>query len=632
MKNRNLETILYSTLGVLIMFGIVVAVNIMAGLPRLRADLTAEKLYTLSDGTLSILSKLDGKLKIRFYCTQDDPAMPVAWANYARRVEDLLAEYRKASGGKIEIEKLNPQPDTDAEDFAAMDNVTPRQIDLANSVYLGLSFTYLDAKTSIPFLAVEREKFLEYDISRAISQVLNPERPTIGLMSGLPVFGTPMNPFMMQMNQRGQQPWLFVSELQRDFNLKQVQMDVDKIDDDIKVLVVHHPKNISEKTQFAIDQFLMRGGRLIAFLDPYAWTEGGRNPMMGGGSGGSTLDKLLPAWGLNFENNKVLGDRRLRNPGVPPEFQLFVPSLTPEYIKQDEIICAQLDNIMFGWAGAFSGTPVEGLKMDVLMQSSPEAGFVDRFLVEMSADGATKEFKPGDKQLALAVKLTGKFKTAFPNGKPKESTDEDKKDDKDDKEKKENKDGEFSKESKEATTVILVADADLLHETFYAQVQPIGNQKIVMIYAGNLSFLQNALELLTGDSALINSRSRATMSRNFTVIREMRARAAQGLQEQLQKFEQERQEIQRKLNELQAQKDANQRFVLSPEQKAELEKYRKAQVETNRRIKELSKALRREEESLETRLKVINIGAMPLVVTLFGLGYALINRKRTAAK
>jgi ABC-type uncharacterized transport system involved in gliding motility auxiliary subunit len=226
--------------------------------------------------------------------------------------------------------------------------------------------------------------------------------------------------------------------------------------------------------------------------------------------------------------------------------------------------------------------------------------------------------------------LSGKFKTAFPNGKPKESTDEDKKEE--NKDKKEEKDAEFLKESKEPTSVILVADADLLHETFYAQVQPIGNQKIVMIYSGNLSFLQNALELLTGDSALINSRSRATKSRNFTVIREMRARAARSLQDQLQKFEQERQEIQRKLNELQAQKDANQRFVLSPEQKAELEKYRKAQAETNRRIKELSKALRREEESLETRLKVINIGAMPLVVTLFGLGYALINRKRTAAK
>jgi ABC-type uncharacterized transport system involved in gliding motility auxiliary subunit len=377
----------------------------------------------------------------------------------------------------------------------------------------------------------------------------------------------------------------------------------------------------------------MRGGRLIAFLDPYAWTEGGRNPMMGGGQGGSTLDKLLPAWGLTFENNKVLADRRLRNPGVPPEFQLFVPSLTPEYIKQDEIICAQLDNVMFGWPGAFSGTPVEGLKMDVLMQSSPEAGFVDRFLVEMSPEGAAKEFKPGDKQMALAVRLSGKFKTAFPNGKPKDAAEEDKEKKDEDKEKKDGqKDGDFLKESKEPTSVILVADADLLHETFYAQVQPIGNQKLVMLYAGNLSFLQNALELFTGDSALINSRSRATKSRNFTVIREMRARAARNLQEQLQKFEQERQEIQRKLNELQAQKDANQRFVLSPEQKAELEKYRKAQVETNRRIKELSKALRREEESLETRLKVINIGAMPLLVTLFGLGYAWVNRKRTAAK
>jgi ABC-type uncharacterized transport system involved in gliding motility auxiliary subunit len=634
MKSKNFETVLYSTIGIVVMLGIVVAVNFMAGLPRVRVDLTEEKLYTLSDGTKSILGRLDGKLKIRFYCTQDDPAMPIPWANYAKRIEDLLAEYKKAAGGKIEIEKLNPQPDTDAEDFANLDNVTPRQIGLTESVYLGLSFTYIDAKTAIAFMPAEREKFLEYDITRAISQVINPERPVIGLMSGLPIFGQPMNPMMMQMGQRGQQPWQFVSELQKDFTVKRVELETDKIDDDIKVLVVHHPKNISEKTQFALDQFVLRGGRLIAFLDPYAWTEGRPNPAMGGGQqGGSTLDKLLPAWGLNFDSGKVLADRRLRNQGVPPQFQLFVPTLSQEYIKQDEIICGQLDNIMLGWAGAFTGTPAEGLKMDVLMQSSPESGLLDRFMVEMAGEQAGKDLKTGDKQLMLALRLSGTFKTAFPNGKPKDAAPaEDKKDEPKDEKKPDAKEDAL-KTGKSPTSVILVADADLLHEQFYANVQQIApGQNIMMMFSGNLTFLQNALELLTGDNSLINSRSRATKSRNFTVIREIRAQAARELQGQIESFEKEKQEIQQKLSELQTKKDSNQRFVLSPEQKAELEKYRKSQVETNRRIKDLSKALRRKEEALETKLKVMNLAAMPLLVSLFGIGLAVVNRKRTAAK
>jgi len=628
MKHKSFETALYSTIGVAVMLLIVVAINVITSMTRMRVDLTEDRIYTLSEGTRKILSKLDGKLKIRFYCTRDEAAMPVNYRNHAQRIDDLLAEYKKLAGGKLEIQKLDPQPDTDAEDFANADGVEPRQVGITESVFMGLSFTYLDTKAALPFMDPGREKFLEYDISRAIAQVVNPERPVIGLMSGLPVFGMPSNPMMMQMGQRGQEPWLFVSELQKDFNVKQVQMETDKIDDDIKLLIVMHPKNISDKAQFAIDQFVLRGGRLIAFLDPYAAMEGRQNPMMGGGpQGGSNMEKLLKAWGLEFDSNKVLADANLRSPRFHPRYQYLLPNLTPQYIKQDEIITGQIDNLILAFAGVFTGTPAEGLKMDTLLESSEQSQLVDRFMAEMAGEQVGKDFKPGNRKYSLAVRLTGKFKTAFPEGKPEDKPAEGEKKE----ENKEAKKDEALKAGPE-TTVILVGDADMLHEQFYAEVQSFLNQKIMMIHSGNLTFLQNAVELLGGDASLVNARTRATKSRNFEVIRNIRTQAAADYQAELQKLEEKKNETQRKLSELQSKKDPKQRFALSPEQAAEIERYKKEQVETNKRLKEVRKQLRRREEKLETTLKLVNILVMPGVVTAMGIGLALYNRKRTAAK
>lgn len=632
MKNRSIETVLYSTVGVGVMLLIVVAVNFIVGALRYRVDLTEDKVYTLSAGTKAIISKLPGPVKIRFYYTQNENNMPVVLKNYAQRIDDLLSEYQKLGGGNVQVERLNPQPDTDAEDFANMDGVEAKQVSMAgDSVYLGLSFTYLDEKNSIPFLTPDRDKFLEYDISRAIARVVNPERPTIGVMSGAPVFGQQPNPMMMQMGQQpqSQPPWMFMSELERDFNVKRVDLTADKIDDDIKVLVVIHPKGISEKTQFAIDQFVMRGGKLMAFLDPFCAMEGRSNPMMGQQSSGSNMEKLLKAWGLEFDSNKVLADMSLRSPRFHPRVSLLVPSLTPEYIKQDEVLTAEIDNLVLAFPGVFTGTPAEGLKMETILKSSPNSQLVDRFMAELSGEQVAKEFKPSGKEYALAVRLHGKFKTAFPDGKPADKPEgEEKKDDK----KPEEKKTDSLKETKAENQVVLVGDCDMLNEQFYAEMQNFFGQRVMSVNAGNLSFLQNGVELFSGDSNLMNARSRATKARNFTLIRQMQAKAEQQYQAELQKLETEQNETQRKISELQSKKDAKSRFVLSPEQQAELEKFRKTMAGTKKHLKEVRKELRRDQEALETRLKWINIAVMPVLVAVFGVGLALFNRKRTAAK
>src|SRR6266487_61611 len=272
MKQKKTETLLYSAVGVAVMFLIIVAVNVITSVFKTRIDLTEGKLYTLAPGTKAILKKLDSPVEIRFYYSKSETRKPSNLENYARAVEDLLGELGQASGGKIEIKKLDPKPDSEAEDLANLDGVEgqllPGQLlPTGDKFYLGLCVSLDPLKAAIPFLAPEREKSLEYDVARAISQVFWTTKPVLGVMTALPVFGQPNNPMMARMGQQGQDPWAFITELKRDFEVKQLNFDVEKIDDEIKVLLVIHPKDLKDSAQYALDQFVMRGGRLVACLD-----------------------------------------------------------------------------------------------------------------------------------------------------------------------------------------------------------------------------------------------------------------------------------------------------------------------------------------------------------------------------
>ena len=226
----------------------------------------------------------------------------------------MLTEYRQAAHGKLIIEKYDPQPDSDAEDSARLDGVEGETLRNGDRFYMGLAISLVEEKQAIPFLDPNRERLLEYDLSRAISRVITPEKPVVGIMSPLPVFGLPSNPMMQRMGQQGQQPWVIVNELKNDFNVQRVAMDVDKIEDDIKVLMVIHPREISDKAQYALDQFIMRGGKLIAFLDPLPMVDTKEQNQMFGNipNSGSSLEKLLKAWGLSFETTKVVADMNFK--------------------------------------------------------------------------------------------------------------------------------------------------------------------------------------------------------------------------------------------------------------------------------------------------------------------------------
>jgi ABC-type uncharacterized transport system involved in gliding motility auxiliary subunit len=634
MQKKSLETILYSSAGIVVMLAIIVAVNVITGVKPVRVDMTQEKAYTLSDGTKAILKKLDTPVKVRFYCTQSESATPetVYLKSYARKVEDLLQEYKQIAGKNLVIEKYDPQPDSDAEDSARLDGLEGQPLPGVERFYLGLAVSLADERVALPFLEPNRERQLEYDITRAIARVFTPEKPTIGVMSALPVFGEMGNQMMMQMGQGGGTPaWTIIEQLKQDFNLKRVEMTSEKIDDDVKVLVVIHPKDISDKAQFAIDQFVLRGGKLIAFLDAQsAVASRQQNPMMGGGPSGtsSSLEKLLKAWGIQFDTGKVVADLNFKmqlggRNGQPTEAPAFL-ALTSEGINTNDIATSELGSIWLPMCGAFTGEPAAGLKQTVLLNSSKESQLVDGFMASMGGESILNGFKPSGVNYKLAIRLQGKFKTAFPDGEPVAEAD--------------NTNSVVKangslKESKTETSVVLFGDADLLADDFSLRKTESPFGTMVSEMNANLNLAQNLVEQMAGDSNLIGVRSRATQSRPFTLVKKMEAEAEARGQAKIAELQQSLQETQQRLSELQSQrKDKDQRFILSAEQKAELENFRKKQAEVSKELKQAQKDLRKEVVSLETRLKWLNILAMPLGVTMAGIGIAAIKRKKTSAK
>jgi len=619
---RKTETLIYSTGGVIIVFLILVAVNFLSSQLRTRVDLTQGHLYTLTPGTRAVLEKLEAPVKLRFYYTQNSEDVPVVTKAYARRVEDLLAEYQQVARGKLIIEKLDPQPDSDAEDSAALDGIEAQSAG-ADKFYLGLSISFLDQKLAIPVLAADRERLLEYDITRAIARTAAKDKPVIGVMSSLPVMGGgQFNPMSGQMPTP---PWVVINELERDFKLKKVSEVTDSIDADIKVLLVIHPREISDGGQYAIDQFLLRGGKVIAFVDPFAFFDQQGGQMGMGQNKSSNLDKLIKAWGLTYDAGKVVLDMKYSTGEGDKKWPTLL-TLTSQALSKDDIATNQLTTMMLPFAGSIGGTPAAGLTQTVLVKSSPLNQMVDSIIAQTQGEPAVRGFVATNKEQNLAVKLTGKFKTAFPGGRPDEGQKPGM-----------NKDGkpaaEQIKEAKEDSAVILVADADLIADGAAVQVQEIFGRRVVVPINGNLAFAQALIEQMAGDSNLVNLRSRADAARPFIVVRELEAKAQQQYFGKLKELEDSLTQTQDKLKAMQQGKpqpgQAAGPAVVTPEQQKELDNFKRKATETRIALKDLRKKLRADSEALEFWTKLANIALVPLIVALAGLFWAFYRKRRT---
>lgn len=626
------KTFLYSSAGIVVLAIVLIAANWLLGMTRARVDLTDGNVYSLSDATRTIVKKLDAPVTLRYYYTQGDDAVPIQVRVFAKRVEDFLAEYRAANRDKVTIERINPQPDTDAEDQAGLDGIEAQTGPTGEKFYLGIAVVQGEKKVAIPALDGNRERLLEYDLTRAITRVTTKEKPVLGVMSPLPLAG---NPMAMMMGQGAPQPQVFYEELQRDYEVKNVPLSADRIDESIKTLIVVHPRGIGERAQYAIDQFVLRGGRLIAFVDPFAYFDQPPRPMPGmEGGTQSSLDRLFKAWGIEMATDKVVLDM-VFGAGEGPRRMPTVLALSGDGINTNDVATSQIPNALIPMAGALKGKPVEGLRSEVLFKSSKNAALVDLANATKRGFEALEGFKAAGEEMPLAMRLTGKFKSAFPEGKPAAPADE--------KAKPEAPKPEAKpaapepaplKEAQAETSVVIVADSDMLNDGASVSVQEIFGRRIVIPQNGNLPFFIFLVEQMAGDPALARLSARAAGTRPLTVVKQMEAEAQQAYIGKLQGLEKSLNETKEKLSALEKNKAPGAageaaKAAMTPEQKAEVDNFRKRVVDTRRELKDLRKELRADTEALEFWTKVANIALMPALVAIAGIGFALARRKRS---
>ncbi len=601
------------------------------------ADFTKDKVHTLSKGTKSILGKLDAPITIRYYASRKTEALPRETKLFIRRIDDILKEYVNLSNGKLRVEELDPQPDTDAEDSANLDGIQAQRIAEYESASLGFAISCLDQTSSInidPFdtsALDEQETMFEYNLSRAIGEVAAVEKPVIGVMSALSLKGAPA----MMPGQQPQPGWVIYQQLAQTFKIEDVEMSATEIPATIKVLLLIHPAGITPATEFAIDQFILRGGTLIACLDSYSFDaaqSAGGNPMMGGGGGipvSSTLPTLLPAWNVVFENTQTLADAKYRTLLRGNQPGLAILTLPKESMPdKTDVITKNLNELFFVLPGGITNQGGNGLASSSLVKSSDQAGFIETSQASQFSPNLTISNR---RAYDLALRLTGKFKTAFPNGKPGEKKEEPVPPAEGEKKTEEVKDSSL-KEGTSDSNVFLIADTDAFSNQGSYRMQNMGGMQAAMPYNGNSVLLLNIIDQAASSSDLIGARSRASIRRPFTRIRDMEAKSEQKVGAEIAAYKKKKEETSSRISELQAAKANSKDLYASPEQEAELKKLNEKEIEINRNIRDKQKDLKREKDTLSANITVLNLAVVPGFVLLFALGVWLSRRSSSRAR
>ena len=626
-KNKTFSRIGSGAAGLALLLVIIGAANLIIANLRIRADLTGEKLYTLSHGSRQVLGKLKNDVVLKFYFSSTSADMPMGLKTYATQVQDLLKEYEIAGKGHVTLEAYDPKPDSDSEEWAQRYGIEPQQTSpFGQPVYFGLVAVCGENEQVLPGFNPRTEATLEYDVTRLITRVAWPEKPVIGVMSSLSVLGAPQNPMMMmQRRQQRDEGWTAFKDLRKDYTVREVKADSDEIEADVKTLVVIHPKELSDKTLFAIDQFVLRGGRLIVCVDPFSVADFEANQQnqmmmqMGGGAGQagpSTLGKLFDAWGISFDTTKIVADMscatKLNSGNGSVEDNPAFLSLGTVNMAKGDLLTSQLSQVMLPFAGALSAnTPKELTFTPLITTSSDNSCLVDQMNAQFGMSAMRAQLKPDGTRRVLAGRLQGTFKTAFPKGIEGAETN-----------------NAPNRLTSGTSTVMIFGDADFLNDRFCVQIQNTLFGNIAQPINDNLTLFGNTVEQFAGREELIGVRSRGQFNRPFAKVDALEVKAMKKWQVEEERLEKTLQETQQRLSELQQKKTGTERLILSKEQQSELEQFRKAQAETRSQLKGVRKNLNREIEQLGLTLKVVNIALIPLFVIGFGIYRGLQRRKR----
>lgn len=652
---------------------------------NVKADLTEERLYTISDGTRKVMSRLEEPVNVRVYYSRRLGEVAPLFARHFDRLKELLDQYRDMSGGKLQVTYLDPEPFSDAEDRAAAAGLKGQRLNQDGETgYFGLvASNTTDNDQVIPFFTPDRERFLEYDLTKLINGLANPKKKIVGLISGIQMDGgaNPMNP-----RAQPAPPWMIMEQIRDFFEVRTLEATVAEIPKDIDVLMVVQPVVLTKDSAYAIDQYALRGGRVLAFVDPHAEASQSGPPGMGSLPVTSEFRDLLKTWGLGFDTDKVAGDpsiaRRVQFPG--PSGQPIITEylgwlqIDKAQLNEKDPLAASIKRLNLGTAGAL--TKIDGATTIVqpLLETSTNSGLIEADKVRFRPNPLElmRGFQSGGKSLMLAARVGGEAKSAFPAGKPK--PDEPKTDDaktgdkpKDEAAAKDKPTDAGAKpaeapakadskapdtkapdakavaskapDTKAAATpagthvaagrvnIVVVADSDMLADHFWVDVREFLGQQVAVPQADNAGFVVNALENLSGGEALAGLRGRGIVERPFDRVTGIRRDAEQRFRQKEEALVAKLKDLQTKLAKVETKggDDATPATViLSDTEKQAIDKFRSEMGTVRRDLRDVKAALRRDIDKLDGWLKFFNIAAIPLLIGLGGLGFGLLQRRR----
>ena len=614
----------FSLLGVAAVFVFLILLS-NTFLKGMRLDLTENGLYSVSAGTAKILSAIEQPLTLRFFFSEEATRKLPATRIYANRVREMLEEYVQRSGGMIELQIVDPLPFSEEEDQALNYGLQPMQAGRGvGSVYFGLVGTNdLDDVIIVPAFQQRNEQFLEYDLSKLIYTLSHPQRAVIGLLSELPLAGG-WNPA----TRMPEQPWAVYAAISEMFEIRALPRDSLEIEPDIDVLMLVHPKQLPTATLYAIDQFVLKGGRLIVFVDPLAETDTTasdlRNPFNENlGDTSSSIPELFAAWGVQFDPTQVVVDRQLalvvNARGRRPVEHIGMLGLGTAQMNDEDVLTGLLSNVNVALSGHFTLADDATTTLQPLLFSTEDSVLlpIGRFFYLQDVDTLLDGYEPTGQSYVIAARLSGQVHSAF-GDQPPANPDAAK--------------AAHVAESLEPVNIILVGDADMLANHLWVQVSNFFGQSMLSKFANNGDFVANALDNLGGNEALISIRGRASFSRPFEKVETLRRMADQQFRAKEQELQAKLAETETALSELQAEQPGSQILTLSDEQNAEIAQYNSKRSEIRKELRQVRHDLDRDIERLGRNLRLINIALMPALITLLTLALLAFRRRRQSGQ
>lgn len=634
-----MKNMMHSKTGLIVILAIFIVFSLLSArlFNGVRIDLTEGQLYTLTDETQKILSELESTVTLNLYFSEKATAELPGLRTYAHRIKELLEEYENLADGKLKVAFVDPIPFSEEEDEASAAGLQGVPVGIrGDEIYFGLVGTNdNDGEEVISFFQPDKEQFVEYELTKLIYNLSNPELPVVGIVSGININGG-----FDYMTRQRQPAWVVMQQMEDLFDVRPLADDIDEIDAEIDILLLVHPKNLSQQMLFAIDQFVMKGGRALIFVDPFAEADQPPAPMAATASRRSDLAPLLSKWGVTLEDEHIVGDFANSlvvnmGGGRNPVRHIGLLGLDANGFNNNDVVMAGLESINLASVGILKSLEGATTTIMPLIQSSTESQPLAASLLNelQNPEALMESFAPTGEQYTLAARITGPANSAFPKGveiEEQEAVAE------------EPDAGAADAEpvkvkrllvpevvKSDNINVIVVADTDVLTDRLWVQVQQFFGQRVISPWADNAGFLVNALENLAGNEDLINIRSRGRFSRPFTKVEELRRHAEEQFLAQQQVLQDRLQETEAKLLELEQMRGDGDSAILSEEQELELARFQDEKIKIRKELRDVQHQLDRDIESLGAELKMINIFLVPLLLTLLLVLMRFI-RKRVA--